>query len=284
MNWRSDWLALHDRIAGIEQAFNIFIHGLSLKTGDPYNIGRKVFRPEFTALLATIREFRVAHATVVPSNAVATIDRFLSTHGSLVGSNDLDNTGHLVASVTALTAFRTELTFQLTNRDASRLRATERALQHLQRSIVADRTVRDRWTDAFDQGETTCEALGATHLLGHGIWAFKVSASGERTDLVYNEPLSDLDGVAMASDSLVLTEWKVVRSALDLQTKIDAATRQVDRYSAGVLAGLELVNSRFIIVVSSDRLQLPPDVSRNAVTYRVRGIAVAPASPSKARH
>src|SRR5260221_1264020 len=45
----------------------------------------------------------------------------------------------------------------------------------------------------------------------HGIWAFKVSATGERTDLVPGEKLEITPQVEAASEALVLTDWKCVR-------------------------------------------------------------------------
>jgi hypothetical protein len=48
------------------------------------------------------------------------------------------------------------------------------------------------------------EKLGAAHLLLHGIWAFKVSATGERTDLVPGEKLEITPQVEAASEALVL--------------------------------------------------------------------------------
>jgi len=83
---------------------------------------------------------------------------------------------------------------------------SERAFQHLQRLIVVDDEVRRKWQAAFAKGEVECEKLGAVHLLGHGIWAFKIDASGGRTDLVYQEPAGNLIKEQQYAEGFVLTE------------------------------------------------------------------------------
>lgn len=280
-DWRTDWQALHDRIAGVERAFDLFVRGSSLQNEDPYGIKRKVFRPEFRALVSIVRSFHESHAAAIPRSAVQTINRFLTSSAAFVGDNDLDNAPHLVACVTTLSAFRTELGFQLAGRAAAWVRMTERAIQHLQRSIVADPDTRERWQLAFEEGELACERLGAVHLLLHGVWAFKVSATGERTDLVYNERIADPGPIVRTADTLVLTEWKLVRSLAEIERKAEAAIRQAELYATGVLGGVELADSRFVILVSQDRLSLPADIERGGISYLTRGIAVAPQSPSK---
>jgi hypothetical protein len=90
-----------------------------------------------------------------------------------------------------------------------------------------------------------CEKLGAAHLLLHGIWAFKVSATGERTDLVLGEKLEITPQVEAASEALVLTEWKCVRKPGELDHKINEAFSQAKIYSVGVLADFELASRRY---------------------------------------
>lgn len=284
MDWRTDWQALHDRIEGIEQSADLYIRALKVHNDDPYGMRRKVFRPAFQSLVASIKDFGSAHATALPVTAVEAVDRFVRDNEGLLANQDLDNFGHTVACLTVLSGFRSELRFQLTDRSATLLRLTERALLHLQRTIVADSEARRRWTQAFAAGETTCEQLGAVHLLLHGIWAFKTSAAGERTDLVYNEPTSDGDLAARTAEALVLTEWKVVRADSELKDKLSAAERQARLYSRGVLGGMELSDSRFLVMVSEDRLSLPADDAIDGIVYRARNIAVNPSAPSRSKH
>jgi hypothetical protein len=83
--------------------------------------------------------------------------------------------------------------------------------QHLQRLIVVDDEARRKWQAAFAKGEVECEKLGAVHLLGHGIWAFKIDARGGRTDLVYQEPAGGLIKEQQYAEGFVLTGWKIAK-------------------------------------------------------------------------
>ena len=134
--------------------------------------------------------------------------------------------------------------------DRRKRRIVERAFIHLQRSIVVDPSVKKLWTEAYDGGEVRCEGLGAVHLLLHGIWAFKASATGERTDLVLGQPLTDLSQAEASAEALVLTEWKVIRNSKELDTKAEQAYRQASAYVKGVLAGFELAECRYLVLVS----------------------------------
>jgi len=107
--------------------------------------------------------------------------------------------------------------------------------------------------------------------------AFKVDATGGRTDLVYQEPVreDDLAGVRGA----VLTEWKVAHG--NGVHEFAVAERQAENYATGVLGGLELASHRYLVVVSERQVRLPPDNVQKGVTYRHINIAVDPESPSK---
>lgn len=114
-----------------------------------------------------------------------------------------------------LGAFETEMSFLLADvQEMIRTRAG-RAFEHLQRSIVADADTGRKWQRAFEAGEPACEALGAVQLLSHGIWAFKVNAAGERTDLVYRDEPLDTARLRSVADGLVLTEWKKAGDGAD---------------------------------------------------------------------
>ena len=72
------------------------------------------------------------------------------------------------------------------------------------------------------------------HALSDGLEAFKTSAEGEQTDLVFNEPIVLDDDVNRASQGLVPAEWKVLREELELADKIESAYCQAQRYQAGI--------------------------------------------------
>ncbi len=161
-----------------------------------------------------------------------------------------------------------------------RLRA-ERAFRHLQWSIASTRYVRSSWIRAFQDDEPACEALGATHLLLHGIFAYKATSPNARTDLVFHDPV-DADQATKVADGLVLTEWKRVRKEADLDKVIAGAQTQADLYVGGVLEGTELRRVRYVVVVTEQQMKMPPDASRGDYILRHVNIAVKPASPSVA--
>ncbi len=161
-----------------------------------------------------------------------------------------------------------------------RLRA-ERAFRHLQWSIASTRYIRTSWMRAFQVDEPACEALGATHLLLHGIFAYKATSPNARTDLVFHEPV-DADQATKVAEGLVLTEWKRAKEGADLDKVIAGAQIQADLYVGGVLEGTELRRIRYVVVVTEQQMKMPPDVSRGDYLIRHVNIAVKPASPSVA--
>lgn len=156
-----------------------------------------------------------------------------------------------------------------------------RAFLHLQRSIVADMVVRERWLAAYEEGEIACEKLGACHLLLHGIWAFKAVGAGEQTDLIMNEPMTLNDDIRRASQGLVLTEWKIVRTLERMKAQSEAAYKQAASYNRGILAGFPVASTRYLVMVSEDVMQMPDSVVDGATTYEYRNVAVNPSTPSK---
>ena len=119
------------------------------------------------------------------------------------------------------------------------------------------------------------------HLLLHGIWAFKVNTEGERTDLVFNDPILESSSVERAAEALVLTEWKRVLSPNKTGEMAAKAREQAARYTVGALGGVELARYRFIVLVSKETLTLPEDRLENEIVYRHINVAVDPRSPSK---
>lgn len=187
----------------------------------------------------------------------------------------------IASALVTLAALEAEVSYLLSDRQSGiRLRA-ERAFVHLQRSIVVDEAVQQKWARAFESGEPECEKLGAVHLLGHGIWAFKVNAAGGRTDLVFQEPLEDLAKAVRSSDGLVLTEWKRQRPGKSAADCFEEARSQSKSYASGVLAGTELARVRYAVVVSEEDVELPADLLDGGITYRHINIPVNPRVPSR---
>ncbi len=281
MSWRIEWNSISNRINGLLEAGNF----LFLTTRDTSTENRAVFKNVLMPQLETLRQIVQAFLDVWRSSvspaAVECIERFLEKSRSLC-DQDWAKLHNVQTTFTLLASFRAELSYHLSDMQAVSQRLSERAFIHLQRSIIADSHIRGRWKKAFRSGEPSCEKLGAAHLLGHGIWCFKASAEGERTDLILGEPLRDLHQIESAAEALVLTEWKIVRDPIkEVGKKSADALKQARRYSSGILAGFELTTYRYLVIVSEGVLEMPEDINENELIYRHINIAVDPATPSK---
>jgi hypothetical protein len=280
MSWRTEWAAISNRILGLLESGEFLMRSFSVRSSDPYGAASAHVIPEAREIIVSIRAFRQTFGESLGSRAVAALDRIVARGGSIVDTPAPDAFHAVQYIVSALTAFRAEFGYLTADVAALARRLSERAFVHLQRSIVADSGIRTAWQNAFEEGETSCEKLGAAHLLLHGIWAFKVGGAGERTDL-FGEPLRDLTQPEAAADALVLTEWKLVRNPEELQTQLVQARRQASRYVAGILGGIELASYRYLVIVSRDRSSMPADSSEEGIVYRNVNIAVDPLPPSR---
>ncbi|MER2508095.1 MAG: hypothetical protein ABTQ27_04975 [Amaricoccus sp.] len=200
--------------------------------------------------------------------------------GSLDDRSKSQRAANLAELVLRLSILRNDIdSVMFDGQEEIRSRA-ERAFRHLQWSIAADEAVRTAWISAF-KNEPACEALGATHLLSHGIFAFKANSTSARTDLVFHEPIDTASAEAVA-DGLVLTEWKRLKDPNKLNDVVSGAEKQAGLYAAGVLGGRELRRVRYIVVVSCQQIAMPEDVRREDYVIRHVNIAVQPSSPSAA--
>lgn len=152
------------------------------------------------------------------------------------------------------------LSFLLSDVQESIRSRSERAFSHLQRSIIVDEDLREKWNKAFESGEVACEKLGAIHLLLHGIWAFKVDAIGARTDLVFQEAAGDFIADQRYAEGFVLTEWK--KAAKDSQSD-----QRFEGYAQGPLGAIELTGYRYLVVVSRQQVDIPDDLREGGIVY-----------------
>ncbi len=281
MNWLTQWKALSDRIAGIIEAGSLYYQTQIRSSEDSYSTVKKQLLPRFRRLFKELEDFVDRHDAALPPGARSVVADFLDSNRDLFTNLALAPEAVVKSALPTLAGFKAEFQYQIADLEVVAQRRVERAFQHLQRSIVADPEVRARWQAAFDDGETTCEGLGAAHLLLHGIWAFKVSGTGGRTDLVFQQPLDDLDEVQRSAEALVLTEWKKAPTAKLAPERARQGRTQAEAYSEGVLGGLELAYTRYVVVLSEDWVDLPDDESDGVLTYRYVGIAVRPSTPSR---
>lgn len=284
MNWYQEWQALSARINGLLDAGSFFYSALMNYSSDDMSVMTKILLANAKKIFEKLKDYKSQYETAFPKEAYESLKRFLE-------QPEIENfdfkpaggqvRGHVQFALTSLAAFRSEFSYIITDTQAVALRITERAFAHLQRSIVADEEVRMKWSKAFSSGEPACERLGSLHLLSHGVWAFKAHAEKGRTDLILNEPLSDVSVIERTSTALVLTEWKLVRQEQELEAKIREAYEQTKVYSAGVLSGIELVNYRYLVMVSVKGVRMLDDLTQGNLTFRLINVPVDPDTPSK---
>lgn len=284
MTYHDQWRSLSARIHGLAAASELHTRFLGVQGDDPLGTNRFLY-DQAVNVLASLETFHGQFHRHVPAEALSTIQQFLDNSRPLIadqrGSPQMRH--HRCWSLMVrLRAFETEVSFILSDaQEAIRVRS-ERAFAHLQRLIVADPDVARKWRDAFDEHETACEKLGGAHLLLHGVWAFKAHAPGGRTDLVFQDQITDLTGVERFADGIVLTEWKRALDLGDAPTKFAEALRQARDYAGGVLAGFELTGYRYVVVITEEQVEPLDDQVVDGVVYRHLNIAVKPLVPSRA--
>lgn len=281
MQWRDEWTAIGGRIDGLLAAGQFFIQALQVNSGDSFG-GAKQFAEQAKDVVAKADSFVERYSGLLPSNGEAAIRTFLETQRSRIEDRNVKGVEGLKLRLIALALLKSEVDFHFQDFEAIIRTQSERAFVHLQQLIVADQSVGERWLKAFGDGEIACERLGGAHLLHHGIFAFKVSAQGARTDLVFGEPVESDGRIQRLADGIVLTEWKLIRDMAKASEAAAGAVAQAQMYATGVLGGLELRTYRYVVLVSMDRLPALNDASIEGVIYRHVNVAVAPSVPSRA--
>ncbi len=284
--WRAEWVALSRRISGILGAGEFYLRSLSPEERNPPEIAKELLRNS-QEIFRGLEIFLQAYERVLPVQAAAALRGFVERarpHFNADAEHITSTTGTKISvqlRLVELATLEAELSYKLTEFETTARRLSERAFSHLQRCIVADAEVAERWQRAYADGELACEKLGAAHLLSHGIWAFKAASTGERTDLIFHDRV-DLAEAERSAEALVLTEWKLVRHSDNPATKAREAYDEAKLYSEGSLAGFQLEKQRFLVLVSQGRCSLPPDFEEEGVRYRHVNISVEPEPPSRA--
>lgn len=285
MNWLIEWQALSARIKGILDAGSFFYKALLPSAADPRSVKKKILLKDAEKIFGNLKEFSENYQSVLPKIAVECLSGFLNKpelrNSGFFQPEKIWESGNVQFALTSLAAFQSEFNYIIADTQFIARRITERAFIHLQRCIVVDEEVRQKWVSAFNMHETKCEKLGALHLLYHGVWAFKADATGGKTDLILNEPLPSASVIESSADALVLTEWKLVKSPNELHDKIQEAQKQAEIYNSDVLGGIEIRNYHYLVMVSERRMEMPDDSINNRTKYRHINIAVNPKSPSE---
>jgi len=280
MTYVEEWRSLSARIRAFTRAANLYARFQQSNNADTYG-GAKFLGDQSQKILATIATFTASHKAVLPSEAVKSLEGFLEGHqGKVIAGHE--SSREIRAGAIFLAGIESEISFLLADRQEILRARSERAFLHLQRSLIVDESLKDRWLAAFKSGEVACERLGSVHLLAHGIYAFKIDAKGARTDLIFDEPPEPfLERRGL--QGMVLTEWKVVEDKNAL-ARFEEARTQAELYAGGALAGSELKAYRYLVAVSLKslpRAAIPADSAAGAVTYRHVNIAIDPDVPSK---
>jgi hypothetical protein len=279
MNWIPRWRALAARIEGLLHTGQYLIATFAVVNADQHAIGARWILPHFGAIRTDLIQFRDLFSISLPQDAATALNHFIENVTIPAAGNHVAN----VQVLSQLSAFRAEFDYLIHDVEIESRSATELAFEHLRRQIVVDAQIRKAWIGAFKTHETRCEELGAVHLLSHGIWAFKAHGDGAATDLVYNEPLNNFaPGTTSLARALVLTEWKRVTDPRTLRAMADEARNQARLYAGGLLGGIELRNTRYLVLVTERDQATPEDVLEGRITYRHIVIPTAPVVPSNA--
>lgn len=250
MGMKEEWVLIASRIAGLQEVNDSW----SAHTeADSFGVTTLV-RDQCLRLLDSLRDYRAAHAATLPVKVVEALDWFFACR-PVQGLNAVDvnliNNRAVGGAIAVLGLLSAEVTYLLADQQASLRQRTERAFAHLQRLLVVSDPTSAEWMAAFESGEVACEKLGGTHLLGHGVYAFKARAAGSETDLVLSEPVEPGEA-ARISEGLVLTEWKIARSQDEVAGKFNEAFEQSVIYPTTALSGVMLRHYRYLIVVTEE--------------------------------
>lgn len=285
MSWHKEWAAISKTISEFSEICHEFITALSVDSSDPHSTIKTVILPMMEEIAHRIKLLGERYETQLPNSAREKITELSSAIPFQSGYADTGVTKKPAAIMyfsSLVRKFCSDFNYLTSDLEGIVIRLTERAFIHLQRSIIADESIRNKWREAITHHEPACEKLGAVHLLLHGIWSFKIDAAGERTDLVMGEPIKDklLDDVYLSAEGLVLTEWKVATQS-NVDSKCEEAKIQAKRYAGSSLAAIELRRYRYLVIISEDLLTNMPNVEEDSgILYKYINIAVNPSTPS----
>lgn len=284
MGIQEDWAVLRARIEAVVEAASLVT---ALRDIPPTFVEWSVLLiiNDSVRLWSAIDSFLNTHRASLPPATGMLINEWQQQRAAIPTATAIETPVKVtIAWVLLLASIKGNVDWLLADSEAVWRSTTERAFEHLQRTIVVDPDAKRRWKDAFADDEPACERLGAVHLLWHGIWGFKVHAEGERTDLVLGELIdaAAIERAARAGTALVLTEWKRVTERLSVVAAREAIERQVQRYRRGSLAGVELKRTCYGVLVSEKHVSLSDISDRTFPGFALRfvNVVVDPNTPS----
>ena len=275
--WRAEWNAISARIEGLVRSGEFFFR--SATSANFLTNASRVLTSQSAELICCLKSYGDKYANALPEQAKKCLDSFVSDP---IPRGDGANVNAPQLRLMKLSVFRSQFEFLLAGIQEQIRSTTERAFEHLQRCIVADETYKDRWRKAYDGGEPSCEKLGGVHLLWHGIWAFKCTDPGQRTDLVLGNRIDNPSTVEQTALGMVLTEWKRATSKSKIDACYAAGKKQAACYGHGIVGGIELADTRYIVVITRKAGMRDLTSVEGDITYRFINIDVEPETPSRA--
>lgn len=272
------WAAIDAQVKAIERSAHLYAAYLSQGSAKTIKDAEESIYQSCVTVWRNISLFKENFLHRIPKEVVNSIDLFETESANLINNkmDSLDFNQKRVMQI-KLIGLAAEVTYLLNDTSDSIRTSTEMAFMHIQRLIVVDEKYRQEWMEAFKKGEIQCEKLGGVHLLWHGILAFKVDASGGRSDLVFPSALRERD--IAATQGLVLTEWK--KASGDGKQEFIVAQNQTNNYASGIVGAVELKTHRYLVVVTEKNIQPPDDLVTDGITFRHINIAVNPDNPSR---
>jgi hypothetical protein len=261
MTWISRWKNISTKILQLQEVSRAYFDSINSFGVDHYGIGGSSIIPAARDLFAEVVEMKRAFPTMPGEvmTMIAKLEKNFSSHHKFTGIPGVGG------AMVHLGLFNSEVNFYLKDNETLIKDRVKLALLHLQRTLIVDPEIRKKWLNAYNEGDEAIEKLGATHLLSHGVWAFKPAADHEKRDLVLNTAIK-ADEVQAVGACLVLTEWKKVTSE-SLAEKSKQALTEARKYGDAYLAGSELKKEKYLILVSENHLQVPHNVQDDDIRY-----------------
>ena len=164
-----DWVALSARIHGLIESGHLAAELLPPNNdsiGAMIELGKHAIAAidNLKYFGATLGKFE-ADARVAIERFTTQVQPLTSAFGSGGSTSNEMRQIYIRQALVMLAAVETEVSYLLVDHQLAIRSRTERAFEHLQRLIVVDDNVREKWQRAFQAGEPECEKLGAVHLL-----------------------------------------------------------------------------------------------------------------------
>jgi hypothetical protein len=189
--------------------------------------GGRSFSAGLLQLEQILTQFRDAHSSSLDASLKGHFDSAITSIVQLKAHMEgWTSSSWSVAVLVQLGLLEASVTHHFSGNQMELKSRALRGRHHLNRLIATDSVARKKWRAAFGEGETACESLAATHLLWHGVWAFKCNGSKQRTDLIFPDQINFDDDASQSGAGLVLTEWKLCKSGDKPEDKFAEAQKQ----------------------------------------------------------